>query len=367
MQTHYTIDPFFRRLFLVAIMVIGLYLLYLMMPVIMPFLCAFILAYLFNPLVKRIALIMPRWLAIMVVYVGITVGVVLLVWWLAPMLWNQMQMAWNYLPVAQEWYNGQVRDVVQHYTRIRLPAMESKRLSETLVDYMRNNYNVQDAQALFQQVLVSGLNFINNAGLIVLMPILMFYFLLNWNERLLQWQQALPKVYRAKIIEIFIDMDKALMSFVQGQLVVMILLGVIYAVQLQLIGLGLGLTIGMVAGLASFVPYLGFGIGFVAAIIAGWFQFGLDWLHLGLIVGAFLVGQAVEGYVLQPLLLGDKIGLSPLWVIFSVLAGAALMGFVGMLIALPVSAIINVLFRHLYHAYLRSHWYQGHRQYSLFD
>ena len=230
MQTHYTIDPFFRRLFLVAIMVIGLYLLYLMMPVIMPFLCAFILAYLFNPLVKRIALIMPRWLAIMVVYVGITVGVVLLVWWLAPMLWNQMQMAWNYLPVAQEWYNGQVRDVIQHYTRIRLPAMESKRLSETLVDYMRNNYNVQDAQALFQQVLVSGMNFINNAGLIVLMPILMFYFLLNWNERLLQWQQALPKVYRAKIIEIFIDMDKALMSFVQGQLVVMILLGVIYAV-----------------------------------------------------------------------------------------------------------------------------------------
>ncbi len=180
------------------------------------------------------------------------------------------------------------------------------------------------------------------------------------------WKDALPAASSAKIISIAKDCDSALMAFVKGQLLVMILLGVVYAVQLQLIGLELGLIIGMVAGIASFVPYLGFGIGFVAAIIAGLFQFGLNWLQLGLIAGAFLVGQAVEGYVLQPLLLGDKIGLSPLWVIFAVLAGAALMGFVGMLIALPVSAIINVLFRHAYDAYRQSDLFKGHKQYKLF-
>lgn len=90
------------------------------------------------------------------------------------------------------------------------------------------------------------------------------------------------------------------MAFIKGQLLVMILLGVVYAVQLQLIGLELGLIIGMVAGIASFVPYLGFGIGFIAAIIAGIFQFGMDWLQLDLIAGAFMVGQAVEGYAVQP-------------------------------------------------------------------
>lgn len=156
------------------------------------------------------------------------------------------------------------------------------------------------------------------------------------------------------------------MEFIKGQLLVMVLLGAIYAVQLQLIGLELGLTIGMVAGIASFVPYLGFGLGFIAAIIAGLFQFGFDWFYLSLIVGAFLVGQAAEGYVLQPLLLGDKIGLSPLWVIFAVLAGASLLGFVGMLIALPVSAVINVLFRHLYAYYRSTDFYKGRVQLDLF-
>lgn len=366
-MTAQSIDPFFRRLFIIVALVIGLILLYLMTPVIVPFLCAFVLAYLFNPLVKRLSRYVRRWIAIIVVYATITLGMVLLLWWLVPTLWHQLQAAWNYVPKILTWYNEVAREWFASNTRVRMPALEIKGLSETLVDYMQTHYNFSDAGTWMGQLLTSSMNFVNSAGLIVLVPILTFYFLFNWDKRLLSWQMAIPKAYCKKVISITRECDRALMNFVKGQLLVMVLLGVIYAVQLQLIGLELGLIIGMGAGIASFVPYLGFGLGFIASIVAGLFQFGMDWFHLSLIVGAFLVGQAAEGYVLQPLLLGDKIGLSPLWVIFAVLAGASLLGFVGMLIALPVSAVLNVLFRHLYAYYRTTDFYRGRKQLSLFD
>lgn len=366
-MTNQPIDLFFRRLFIVTTLVMVLVLLYLMMPVIIPFVFAFVLAYLFNPLVKRLSKYIKRWIAILIVYSIITLGMVLLLWWLIPTLWNQLQAAWDYLPKVLNWYNEVVREWFTNNTRMRLPELESKGFSETLVDYMQTNYKFADASTMMSHIISSSMNFINNAGLIVLVPILTFYFLFNWDQRLHTWKMAIPAAYSKKFVQIAQECDQALMAFIKGQLLVMVLLGVIYAVQLQLIGLELGLIIGMVAGIASFVPYLGFGIGFIAAIIACLFQFGLDWTYLSLITGAFLIGQAAEGYILQPLLLGDKIGLSPLWVIFSVLAGASLLGFVGMLIALPVSAVLNVLFRHLFAYYRSTDFYKGHKQLTLFE
>lgn len=361
-----SIDPFFRRLFIVVVLIIAFVLLYLMMPVILPFIFAFVLAYLFNPLVKKLSKYIKRWMAIIIVYSTITLGMVLLLWWLIPTLWHQLQAAWEYLPKVSSWYNQVVREWFSTNTNIRLPVLEAKGFSETLVEYLQTHYKVSDASSMMSQVLASSMSFINNAGLIVLVPILTFYFLFNWDKRIQMWKMAIPAPYCKKVVAIAQECDRALMAFIKGQLLVMVLLGAIYAVQLQLIGLELGLIIGMVAGIASFVPYLGFGIGFIAAIIACLFQFGLDWTYLSLIVGAFLVGQAAEGYILQPLLLGDKIGLSPLWVIFAVLAGASLLGFVGMLIALPVSAVLNVLFRHLYAYYQTTDFYKGRKQLVLF-
>ena len=362
-----SIDPFFRRLFIVVIMVITFILLYLMIPVIVPFIFAFVLAYLFNPLVKRLSKHLKRWVAIIIVYATITLGMALLLWWLIPTLWYQLQAAWEYLPKVFNWYNQVVREWFINNSNIRLPQLESKEFSDTLVDYLQTNYKFADASTMMGQILASSMNFINNAGLVVLIPILTFYFLFNWDKRMLSWKLAIPRAYSKTVIMIAQECDRALMNFVKGQLLVMVLLGVIYAVQLQLIGLELGIIIGIIAAVASFVPYLGFAVGFAASIIAGLFQFGLDWFYLALITGAFLVGQAVEGYILQPLLLGDKIGLSPLWVIFAVLAGASLLGFVGMLIALPVSAVLNVLFRHLYAYYQSTDFYKGRKQLALFE
>ncbi|WP_131667546.1 AI-2E family transporter [Psychrobacter pygoscelis] len=361
------IDPFFRRLFIVVVIILALLLLNLMMPVIIPFVVAFFLAYLFNPLVKSLSRFLRRWIAILIVYAAITAIMVILLWWLIPTLLSQLQDAWEYMPQVMTWYNDVVRSWVSQYSPVALPELQVRGLSETVMIYLQKNYSASDAGSFMSHLLASSMSFINNAGLIVLVPILTFYFLFNWDERLSKWKVAIPKGYAKKTIQICRECDQALKEFIKGQLLVMILLGIVYAVQLQLIGLELGLIIGMGAGIASFVPYLGFGLGFIAAIIAALFQFGVDWLHIGLIIGAFLVGQAIEGYVLQPLLLGDKIGLSPLWVIFAVLAGASLLGFVGMLIALPVSAVLNVLFRHLYAAYLSSEFYKGRRQLKLFE
>lgn len=360
------IDPFFRRLLILSAVGLFLYTLFLMKSVIAPFVASFILAYFLNPLVSIVGRFMPRILAISLVYVSGGVIAVAFFVWLVPLLWAQLELLWQSLPAAVLWYNDVVRPWISMHTNADLLPLDVNVLSNAALEFFQKNYQFADAQSFIRQALSSGMTFANSFGLLVMIPILAFYFLLGWDQRLATWQSAIPKPYTKKVVEITKDCHEALMSFAKGQLLVMVLLGTIYAVQLELIGLKLGLIIGISAGIASFVPYLGFGVGIIAALIAGVFQFGFDWLQLGLIVGAFMVGQALEGYVLQPLLLGNKIGLSPLWVIFSVLAGAAVFGFVGMLIALPVSAVLNVLFYHAYQAYLGSDWYKGRRQYQLF-
>ena len=364
----FTKDVFFKRVFISLFLVAIGYIIYQLQSVILPFLVAFILSYAINPLVQKLQdkAHIRRWVAILLVYLSTGLMIGLILWWLIPLVWEQLQSAWKYVPTAIDYYNNTLRGWVRSHTPIRLPAMQVRDMSKGLVDYLKENYNITDARSFFTNLMLSGMNIINVAGIVVLVPILMFYFLYNWDERLIKIRHMIPNRYILSVYRIAKECDEALMSFIKGQLLVMVLLGMVYAVQLQLIGLKVGLIIGMMAGIASFVPYLGFTLGFIAAIIAGLFQFGVDWVHLVLIVGAFMVGQAVEGYILQPLLLGDKIGLSPLWVIFAVLAGAALAGIAGMLIALPLAAVLNVLFKHAYDSYRETEFYKGDAQYSLF-
>lgn len=359
-------DIFFRRLFILLALIVFVYALYLMSPVIIPFVSAFFLAYLLNPVVTTLAKYISRFSATVVVYAMIVAIVVLITKWLLPMLWGQARILWDYVPVAVSWYNDTGRIWLNERTNSHLLALDSNVVRDQVTLYLQTNYQVSDVQSIVMKAFSSGLYLLNIAGLAVLVPILTFYFLLHWHERLRIWGESVPRPYQAKTFEIAKDCDTALMSFVKGQFSVMILLGAIYAVQLHFLGLDLGLTIGMIAGIASFVPYLGFGVGIIAAMIAGLLEFGTDWIKLAMIIGAFMIGQVMEGYVLQPLLLGDKIGLSPLWVIFVVLAGASMFGFAGMLIALPVAAVLNVLFHHAYKGYQNSEFYKGQKQYRLF-
>jgi predicted PurR-regulated permease PerM len=168
----------------------------------------------------------------------------------------------------------------------------------------------------------------------------------------------LPRRAEHTVVKLAEECNDVLGAFVKGQLLVMMLLGAVYAVGLQLVGVRVGLIIGLVAGIASIIPYLGFAVGLIAAVIATLFQFGMNWMQISLVGLVFFIGQMIEGYVLQPFLLGDKIGLSPVAVIFAIMAGAQLFGFVGMLLALPVAAVLVVLLRYAHQSYQDSGFYQ---------
>ncbi|CAB1215182.1 chloramphenicol efflux transporter CxpE [Acinetobacter bouvetii] len=351
-------DRTLRRIFMVAAFALILWVLYLLKPVVLPFIGAFLIAYLFSPLVDKISRIgLPRWLSISLVFIGIGVILTLAMWYLVPLVWKQLMYAKTSIPAGIHWVNYTFLPWLSHTFNLAPMEIDTEQMSTAIMDYIQTNYSVDSIQAVVLKVAQSGLNFIQIGGTIVLIPIIAFYFLLDWDRMLDSLRRLIPRPYENTTLNIVGECHSVLGAFVKGQFLVMFLLGVVYAVGLQLIGLEVGLIIGMIAGLASIIPYLGFAVGIIAAVIAALFQFGLDWTHLALVGVVFMVGQAVEGYILQPFLLGDKIGLSPVAVVFAVLAGAQLAGFLGMLIALPVAAIIVVLLRHARECYEKSHMY----------
>jgi len=195
---------------------------------------------------------------------------------------------------------------------------------------------------------------------LVLIPVVTFYLLRDWDIMVERVRELLPRQYEPTINRLIRDCDSVLGSFIKGQVVVMLTLGLFYALALSLVaGLALGPLIGIVAGLVSFVPYLGVITGLAASLIAVFAQYG-DWLHILLVLGVFAVGQALEGYFLVPRLVGDKIGLHPVAVMFAVLAGGQLFGFFGVLLALPVAAVVTVLLRFAHDRYVGSQLYTAH-------
>ncbi|OTG73284.1 AI-2E family transporter [Acinetobacter sp. ANC 4169] len=352
------VDRTSRRIFILAAIAFILWVLYLLKPVVLPFIGAFLIAYLFSPLVDKLHKIgLPRWLAISVVFIGIGVVVTWAMWYLAPLVWKQLMYAKTSIPAGIHWVNYTFLPWLSHTFNLAPMEIDTEQMSSAIMDYIQTNYSADSVQALVLKVAQSGLNFIQIGGTIILIPIIAFYFLLDWDRMLDSFRRLIPRPYEKATLNIVSECHSVLGAFVKGQFLVMLLLGIVYAVGLQLIGLEVGLIIGMIAGLASIIPYLGFAVGIIAAVIAALFQFGLDWVHLALVGVVFMVGQTVEGYILQPFLLGDKIGLSPVAVVFAVLAGAQLAGFLGMLIALPVAAIIVVLLRHARECYEKSRIY----------
>ena len=353
-------DQVLRRIFILAGLILLLWVLYLLKPVVIPFIGAFFIAYLFSPLVDVLVRVkLPRWLAISIVFIGIAITLTIILWFVVPLIWKQLVYARDSIPAAIHWINSTFLPWVSRTFNVIPMELDTDQITKTLMDYVQTNYSADSIQTMLLRVAQSGLSFIQIGGVVVLIPIISFYFLLDWEKMLNSFQRLIPRQYEASTLTIVRECHSVLGAFVKGQFLVMLLLGIVYAVGLQLIGLELGLIIGMIAGLASIIPYLGFGVGIIAAIIASFFQFGLDWMQLLLVGVVFMIGQMVEGYILQPFLLGDKIGLSPVAVVFAVLAGAQLAGFLGMLIALPVAAVIVVLLKHARNRYEKSQLYQS--------
>ena len=351
-------DRTLKRIFILAGIALILWVLYLLKPVVLPFIGAFLVAYLFSPLVDKLHKIgLPRWLSISAVFIGIGVVITLAFWYLVPLVWEQLMYAKNSIPSGIHWANYKFLPWLSDSFNLLPMELDVDQISAAIMEYVQTNYSADSIQAMIAKLAQSGLNFIQIGGTVVLIPIIAFYFLLDWDRMLDSFRRLIPRRHEEQTLVSVKECHSVLGAFVKGQFLVMVLLGVVYAMGLQLIGLEVGLIIGMVAGLCSIIPYLGFAVGIIAAVIASLFQFGIDWMQLLLVGVVFMIGQAVEGYILQPFLLGDKIGLSPVAVVFAVLAGAQLGGILGMLIALPVAAVIVVLLRHAREFYENSPMY----------
>ena len=344
-----------RRWQILAIVAVICYLLWLLAPVLMPFAVAGMLAYLGDPLADRLERIgLGRTLAVTIVFVVITllaVGALLL---LIPLISRQVENLVQNLPRYVEWIRDTALPWVQHTLRLDPDVFDTARLVQTIKEHMDSIGDV--ASTVLGKITRSSIGVVMWLTNLVLIPVVAFYLLRDW-DRLTAWiDQMLPRSIEPTIAYLARESDKVLGAFVRGQLLVMLALGIFYGGALGIAGLSVGPLIGMVAGLLSFVPYLGFIVGFGSAVIAVLVQYG-DWTHLLIVVGVFVVGQLLEGYVLVPRLVGEKIGLHPVAVIFAVLAGGYLFGFLGVLLALPAASVIMVLLRYLGERYRQSELY----------
>ena len=333
-------------------------LLYLLHGILSPFLVGILLAYLADPLVDRLERAgLSRTAGVVVVFTLFSLIMLTMLLVLIPMLAKQLVRLYELTPQMLDWLEHAALPWVQAKLGLADGFWKFDKVKAAIGAHMGQTTDI--VGAVLAQATASGLALLGWLANLVLIPVVGFYLLRDWDLMMAKLRRLLPRQREEQVVSLALECHEVLGAFVRGQLLVMLALGVIYAAGLMLVGLELGLLIGIMAGLAAIVPYMGFIIGIGAALIAGMFQFGGDLYPMLGIVAVFMVGQALEGMVLTPLLVGDRIGLHPVAVIFAILAGGELFGFTGVLLALPVAAVIMVLLRHMHDLYKESDMYAG--------
>ena len=351
---------FLKRLQWGLVAFAALWLVWLLGPILTPFVLAALLGWLGDPLVDRLERTgRSRPVAVTLVFVLMVLVLVLAVLVLVPMVERQVRELLEALPQYRDWFIGTALPWVEARTGIEISAwLDPQRLIELVRSHWDQAGGV--AATVLGYVSTSGFAFLAWIANIVLLPILTFYFLRDWDVLVERVAAMIPRDHIGTVSQLAKESDEVLGAFLRGQFIVMLALGAIYAIGLSLVGLKLGLLIGIVAGLISFVPYLGATTGVVLAVLAALVQAqGFDLKLLALVGVVFTVGQLIESYILTPRIVGDRIGLHPVAVIFAIMAGGQLFGFVGMLIALPVAAVGNVLLRFAHERYTQSRLYAG--------
>ncbi len=216
---------------------------------------------------------------------------------------------------------------------------------------------IKNIGGLTSNILDQGLAFVNLLSLLVITPVVAFYLLRDWDRITAKVDSWVPRNKLTMVRKIATDIDDVLAGFVRGQSMVCLILAIYYGASLLIVGLEFGLVIGIVTGLISFIPFVGAIVGFIASVGVAIFQFWPDFFQIGIVGLIFVVGQILEGYVLTPKMVGEKVGLHPVWVMFGLLAGGSLFGFVGVLIAVPVAAVVGVLSRFALSQYMESALY----------
>jgi predicted PurR-regulated permease PerM len=349
-----------QRWQLLALVVLVGLLLYLLAPVLTPFAVAAMFAYLFDPVVGLLQrLRLSRGVAVGIVFVGLTVLLVLMLLALIPFLEHQVALLIGRLPDWIAWLQNDAVGWLNATFDLSLEMPDSQQLATIIQEHWKEAGGT--AAIVVAKVSKSGLAIVAWITHLIVIPVAFFYLLRDWHELLGRIRELLPRSFEEATLRLARESDETLSGFVRGQLSVMLVLGVIYAVGLRAVGLDVGPLIGIISGLISFVPYLGAILGVLAGVVAALVQYH-DWLHVVLVLVVFGVGHVLESYVLVPRLVGEKIGLHPLAVIFAILAGGELFGFLGVLLALPVASVVMVLLRYAHERYTESALYHAGHQ-----
>ncbi len=332
------------------------FVIWLLKPVLAPFVLAALFAYLGDPIADRLEKRMPRPVAVSLVFLVMIVVFVAILLVLVPFIERQISNFLAQLPTWIDWFQTKAAPWLEQHFGVSTDVLDTQKLIGVLQDNWKEAGGF--ATTVIAKVSKSGLTIVGWALNIVMIPVVAFYLLRDWDIMVARIHALVPRSIEPVVTRLARESDEVLGAFLRGQLSVMVVLGIIYGVGLWIAGISVGPLIGMIAGLISFVPYLGAITGVVMGLIAALVQYQ-DWQHVAYVAIVFAIGQTLEGYVLVPRLVGEKIGLHPVAVIFAVLAGGELFGFVGVLLALPVASVVMVLLRYAHERYTASELYRA--------
>jgi predicted PurR-regulated permease PerM len=325
--------------------------------ILLPFLAGMALAYFLDPVADRLERLgLSRLMATIVILIAFVIVIILALIILIPILASQFADFAGRLPT----YIDQLQKFIAEQQNSMLPDWIKSQLGT-----IKNNFSEILSQGfglltgLFGQVWSSGLAVVNVISLMIVTPVVAFYMLLDWDRMVGKVDQYIPRDYVANVHQIMREIDQAIAGFIRGQGSLCLILGIWYAVGLSLVGLNFGLLIGLFAGMISFIPYVGSMVGLVLAVGVAIVQFWPDYIWVGAVLAVFFSGQFMEGNILQPKLVGQSVGLHPVWLMFALFAFGALFGFVGLLVAVPAAAAVGVLVRFALSRYLESDLYAG--------
>lgn len=332
-----------------AAAVLAVFLLWWMGNILVPFLLGAALAYVFNPLARRMERAgLSRLLSVAIIAILVLVILTLAILLIVPALISEVRSLVETLPVLGE----RLRGVIERW--LPTPSDEFGEQIASMGETLRTS-----GMAMLQGVLAGLVGAVNVMVMLLLAPVIAFYLLLDWDRMIERVDALLPRAYAERIRKIMHEIDRTLAAFLRGQALVCMILGAGYAAALMLVGLESALFAGFLAGFISFIPYLGALIGGAVAVGLALAQFWGEWWLVGVVALIFVIGQFIEGNILSPRLVGGSVGVHPVWIIFALSLMGALFGFVGLLVAVPVAAVVAVLVRHGAARYMHSALYLG--------
>ena len=348
----------FRRqiVFWASIFAFIIIVMWLLGDVLLPFVAGAAIAYLCNPLTHRLERFLPRWVGALIVITLVVLFCVLLILLIVPVIGAQLAAFIEDLPG----YLRKLQALISDPSRPWLSRFVGERFAGA--DKSSGELMTQAAKlgtAFLGKVWSGGAAVVSLFALLVITPVVAFYFMVDWERIIKSLERLVPRSQHDTVMKLARQTDAAIAGFVRGQTVVCVSLGIFYAVALSAVGLNFGLLIGLLSGLIGFIPYVGSVTGFVLATGIALAQFWPEWIWIVAVMGIFLFGQFVEGNILVPKLVGDSVGLHPLWLMFALFAFGYLFGFLGLLLAVPLAAAVGVLARFGVGRYLNSPLYKN--------